>query len=232
MAVLEKKGEQPSSEGAVFIPPGAASSLAGFRKWYESDDFPEEGRICYLDGELFVDMGHERISSHVSLKTALTQVLADLAEEMDIGQFFGDGARVVSTNAKISAEPDGCYLTWDAVESGRVKLRKSNDGEDVTEVVGSPDMVLEVVSPSSVGKDKTILRRLYHKAGIPEYWLIDARRATIDFVILRRAAKGYYAAQAVDGWLPSQAFGHEFRLERSRNRIGVWQYKMRVRKPK
>ena len=72
MAVLQARRmrTRPSTDGAVYIPPGAASSLASFRKWYESDDFPEEGRICYLAGELFIDMGHERISSHIFLKSA------------------------------------------------------------------------------------------------------------------------------------------------------------------
>src|SRR5437660_12783723 len=87
---------RPSADGAVYVPPGAASSLEAFRKWYESDDFPEEGRICYLDGELFIDMGHERISSHVFLKTAIAKALDDMVDELDLGQFIADGARIVN----------------------------------------------------------------------------------------------------------------------------------------
>jgi Uma2 family endonuclease len=223
---------RPSVEGAVYVPPGAASSLDAFREWYASADFPEEGRICYLDGELFIDMGHERISSHVSLKTALTQALADLAGELDLGQFFGDGARVVSENGNYSAEPDGCYVTWAAVEEGRVSLQESNDGNDVVELVGKPDLVLEIVSPSSVQKDKTVLRRLYHKSGVPEYWLIDAPKQEIEFAILRDTPRGYVAAPTASGWVMSRAFNREFRLERSKNRIGIWQYALRNRRPK
>lgn len=235
MAVAQRrrKHTRSSVEGAVYVPPGAASSLDGFRKWYESDEFPEEGRICYLAGELFIDTGHERISSHVSLKTALARALDALAEEIDLGQFFGDGARIVSEDGDYSAEPDGCYVTWAAVKEGRVALRESRDGSDVIELVGTPDMVLEIVSPSSIQKDKNILRKLYHKAGVPEYWLIDARREEMEFNILRDSPRGYLPTQANAGWLPSRAFNREFRLERTRNRIGIWRYKLlnrRIRK--
>lgn len=217
---------RPSVDGAVYIPPGAGSSLEAFRKWYRSDDFPEEGRICYLDGELFIDMGHERISSHVFLKTAIAKALDDLADELDLGRFIADGVRFVNEKGNFSAEPDGCYFNWEAVDSGRIRLRQSNDGNDIVEIVGIPDMVLEVVSPSSVQKDKNLLRKLYHKARIPEYWLIDARRENFTFSILRNTQKGYIDLPVKGGWLQSAAFGREFQLKRSRDRMGVWRYKL------
>src|SRR5256885_8764701 len=48
--------------------------------------------------------------------------------------------------------------------------------EGYLELEGTPDMVLEVVSESSVQKDTKRLRQLYWQAGIREYWLVDARR--------------------------------------------------------
>lgn len=226
MAVLETG---PASDGAVYVPPGAATSLEGFRKWYASDNFPEEGRICYLAGELFIDMGHERVSSHVFLKTAIAKVLDDLMESADLGQFIADGVRIVSKRADFSAEPDACYFDWEALDTGRITVRKSNDGNDITEIVGTPDMVLEVVSPSSVRKDKKVLRSLYHKARIPEYWLIDARKENFTFSILRNTPRGYIETPEKAGWLPSQVFRHEFQLKRTRNRLGVWRYKLIMR---
>lgn len=226
MPVVE---ERPNYEGAVMIPPRAARSLAGFREWYASDDFPEEGCICYLAGELYIDMGHERISSHVTVKTTIARILEGLALELDLGQYYGDGCRVVDKDADLSAEPDGCYLTWDAIESGRARLRQSDDGQDVTELVGAVDMVLEVVSPSSVRKDKAVLPDLYHRAGVSEYWLIDARKSKVVFNIFRRAAKKYVPVTDANGWLASVVFGREFRLTRKKNRIGIWQYTLHVR---
>lgn len=211
----------------VVIPP-SAWTLAGFRAWYASTEFPEGGRISFLAGEIVVEMGHERLSSHVSLKGELTRALIALALELNVGQFLTDGTRLVSEAADLSNEPDGCYLTWDAVRSGRVVLRRSADGADVTEVVGAPDMVMELVSPSSVAKDTARLPGLYHRAGIPEYWLIDARGEEVRFTILRHTPDGYEPVPAADSWLPSAVFGRRFRLDRVRNPIELWQYTLHV----
>jgi len=216
---------------AFTMPRWAANSLAGFRKWCASDEFPEEGRISYLAGEIFFDMSHERLSSHVSLKGELARILIALAEELNVGQFFTDGARVVNELADVSNEPDGCYVTWESVKSGRVRLQPSADGNDMTEIVGSPELVVEILSPSTVKKDTSELPKLYHRAGISEYWLIDALDDEIDFEIFQHGTTKYEALVPVDGWHRSPVFGREFRLDRFRNPIGIWQYRLEVRKP-
>src|SRR4051812_19951277 len=85
----------PRSELLVVVP-ATAHTLAGFREWYATEDFPEEGRIAYLAGEIIIDMGHERLSSHVSLKGEFARALITLAQQMNVGQFFTNGARLVN----------------------------------------------------------------------------------------------------------------------------------------
>jgi Uma2 family endonuclease len=218
-----------AGEGPFFIIPPSAHTLAGFRAWYASDDFPEEGRIEFLDGEIIVDMGHERLSSHVALKGDLTRALIGLAEELAAGEFYTDGSRLVNEAANLSCEPDGCYLTWQSVTAGRVQLRRSADGADVTEIVGTPEMVLELVSPSSVRKDTTRLVEAYHRAGIPEYWLVDARRDELVFRIFHQTPAGYIESGPTDGWRQSLVFRRQVRLDRTLNPIGIWKYRLLVR---
>jgi Uma2 family endonuclease len=217
-----------AGDGPLIVIPPTAHTLAGFRAWYASDDFPEEGRIEFLAGEIIIDMGHERVSSHVSLKGEFARALITLAKELNLGQFFTDGVRVVNEDANLSNEPDGCLVTWEAVRSRRVRLQQSRDGEDETEVVGSPDMVVEIVSPSSVRMDTVRLPELYHRAGIREYWLVDARGDDIAFTIFRHAPSGYQPAGTTDGWLSSDVFGRQMRLERSETPIGTWDYHLLV----
>ncbi len=93
---------------------------------------------------------------------------------------------------------------------------------------GTPDWVLEVVSQSSVAQDTEWLRVSYHRAGIPEYWLIDARFDELSFQVLRRRRDRFAAVAARGGWYRSQVFGHSFRLERQKNRIGRWTYTLGV----
>ncbi len=48
-------------------------------------------------------------------------------------------------------------------------------------VQGAPDLVVEILSPSSVERDRTLKRRLYARHGVREYWIVDtdARAATV-----------------------------------------------------
>ena len=42
--------------------PETAHTLAGFREWATSDEFPESGKISYLAGDLFIDMSPENLA--------------------------------------------------------------------------------------------------------------------------------------------------------------------------
>jgi Uma2 family endonuclease len=82
-------------------------------------------------------------------------------------------------------------------------------------------MVLEVVSASSEEKDTVVLRDLYWRAGVKEYWLVDPRGDDLAFDILRHGAKGYATARKQGGWLKSAVFGRSFRLTREVDRTGL-----------
>ena len=106
-------------------------------------------------------------------------------------------------------------------------LYRNTDG--AVEIEGVPDMVLEVVSPKSVRKDKVVLRELYWQAGVPEYWLVDVRGQRLDFDILRRTAKSYSAVRKKGGWLKSFVFNKTFQLTREINEMGYPEYTLMVR---
>ncbi len=130
----------------------------------------------------------------------------------------------------MSTEPDGTLVKWQSYRAKRVRLipRKDTAGRYL-EVRGRPDWILEVVSLSSIHKDTVVLREIYHRVGIPEYWLIDALPDTIDFQILVHRRKDYKVVQPQDGWYFSPVFGRSFRLERSRDPMGEWWYDLRVK---
>jgi Uma2 family endonuclease len=201
--------------------------LASFRRWADSDDFPETGRICWFDGEVWVDMSKEQIFTHVLVKTRITAVLSELVEEGRMGLFLGDGALLSSVDADIAVVPDALFASTEALQD-RVRLIEGKD-EGYVELEGAPDMVLEVVSRSSVHKDTRSLREAYWQAGVREYWLIDARPDPLTFDILRHTPKGYRATPKKDGWLRSAVFGKSFRLLRAVNALGHPQFTLEVR---
>jgi len=47
-------------------------------------------------------------------------------------------------------------------------------------VYGAPELVVEILSRSSVVKDRTYKKDLYERCGIKEYWIVDAGYKTID----------------------------------------------------
>lgn len=54
-------------------------------------------------------------------------------------------------------------------------------------VIGAPDLVIEVVSPSSKLYDRVNKHTAYEQAGIPEYWLVYPRQQSIELFVLEGA---------------------------------------------
>jgi Uma2 family endonuclease len=210
--------------------PFSAHTLAGFRAWARSDQFPQQGQVSFLGQEVVVDMSPEKVESHNKVKTEVTRVLANLNVKLDLGDLYGDRTLLTNAEVGLSTEPDGAFATWATLESGRLRpVKKKDEDEDYLEIEGAPDWVLEIVSASSVRKDTQTLRELYHRAGVPEYWLIDARGEEIAFELLRHEPAGYVARVTRGGWQKSAVFGRSFRLERSRGRLGAWHYTLRMK---
>lgn len=211
--------------------PASALTLAGFRDWATSDAFPEHIRAAFIDKEIFIEMSNEDLGTHAAVKAEISRVLMNLNREQNLGQFLADGVLVTNEDASISNNPDASFFTPETFRSGRVRLVPKTDKEDrYKEVEGTPDWVLEVISDSSVDKDTIKLREAYHRAGIREYWLIDARGDDIDFQILYHTKDFYEAAPQQGGWQQSHVFGQSFRLERQQNQFGLWEYTLHTRK--
>ena|SRR5579859_2927364 len=51
-------------------------------------------------------------------------------------------------------------------------------------VMGAPDLVVEVISPSSKLYDRVNKHAAYEHAGIPEYWLVHPHHQTIELFVL------------------------------------------------
>src|SRR5262249_562538 len=132
------------------------------------------------------------------------------------------------TAAELSAVPDGAFLSFESIRTGRVTLVEGREG-GYTAAEGSPDLVFEVVSDSSEDKDMEWQMRAYWEAGIREYWLIDARQEPLRFDIYKHGPKGFTAARKSGGWVKSAVLGKAFRLETTRNALGQPDYVLHVR---
>jgi Uma2 family endonuclease len=213
----------------ITVPTRATASLNAFRKWAGDPSLPEKTKVSYFRGEVWVEMGKEQIFSHVRVKTEFTRVLANIAKELKLGMYLTDGLLLTHVKAELSGNPDGVYVSNDAFTSKRVKLIEGKEGGFV-ELLGTPDMVLEVVSDSSERKDNQTLFEAYYDAGIPEYWLVDARGDAIEFHIYKRGAKRYSVTKTQPGgWAKSAAFGKSFRLVRGTDATGNPEFTLEVK---
>jgi Uma2 family endonuclease len=198
-------------------------SLADFRRWATSDHFPERGRIDYIAGRIDVDMSPEDLHTHGIVKTELIGVLWHRIKEQGLGQLYTDSTRVSCPEADLSAEPDVVFVSESSLDSGRVRLvPKTGGGPDrYVELEGPPDLIVEIVSDASVRKDTERLPAAYYRAGVTEFWLIDARGQDLLFRIHHRGQSQYEpAATDADGCQYSAVLDRRYRLDRSRNAKG------------
>lgn len=188
--------------------PAWVDDFASFRRWIVSEDFPGQGRYSHLKGDIWVDVTMERIW-HNQIKGVIAAVLMGLASSMGRGRYFPDGMFLTNLAVGLSTEPDGMFVSRKSLAEGRVQILQ---GDDSLEVLGVPDMTLEVVSPTTVHKDTEVLREQYWEAGIQEYWLVQAEGSAFNLDILRYTNSGYVVTRKTSGWVKSKVFGKSFRL--------------------
>ncbi len=204
--------------------PATAHLLEGFRDWSRSDEFPESGRIDYLAGEVEAEMSPEDLQTHGTVKTAIAAALFDRIARRNLGFVFADRTRVTSPVSELSAEPDVVAVLFESLDAGSVRqvpALAKGPGRFV-ELEGAPDLVVEILSDSSVKKDTERLPPRYAAAGIGELWLIDARGAEprLDVQVL----DGGFYRQAPE----SPLLGGHIRLTRKPTPHSGWFYELEL----
>lgn len=214
--------------GAVDIPFGV-QDYDSFLDWVQSEEFPEKLKAHFINGKVWVDFVEEAFS-HNRVKTALTFTLEGVSRAGQMGMLFSDGMRFSCDEIRFSTVPDAIFVSAESLAAGRVSFRAGRSrGAVATELIGSPDLVVEVVSPSSADWDTESMMTNYHDAGVQEYWVIDARdEENPAFTIHRRTAKEYVAVRKSRGWLKSPVFGKSFRLVRT-EQFGLTDYLLEVK---
>jgi Uma2 family endonuclease len=123
--------------------------------------FPEDGRRHELiDGEHYVtpspNTRHQGISGNLYL------LIANWLEEHPIGRVFFAPLDVVLSQFDV-VEPDLLYLSNERAAQVITPIH----------VRGVPELVVEIASRGTRRRDETIKRRLYERAGVSEYWVVD-----------------------------------------------------------
>lgn len=129
-------------------------------KWYTYDDYlklDEDQNYEVVGGELVL-VPRPR-PYHQKIVNNLTVFLKNFLWQNYIGEIYSD-VDVVLGDQVVS--PDIIFIA---------KNRLSIVGE--INVQGVPDLVIEVLSPSTEKYDRKKKSRLYHKSGVKEYWIVN-----------------------------------------------------------
>ncbi len=205
-------------------------SLDDFRQWALSDEFPETGRIDFIAGKIEVDMAPEEFFCHGGVKTEFARVLSHRVKRQRLGYLQIDRTRISCPQADLSVEPDIVFISYETLESGLARLvpKAGHHADRYIEVEGMADLVVEIVSDSSVKKDTRRLPAAYFQAGVREFWLVDARGEKPIFIIHQPGPKGFEPVSVdVDGFQPSAVFGCRYRLDAIRDKGGNWEFDLR-----
>lgn len=136
-------------------------------------EFPENDPFTY---ELINGILMKKQAPTSKHQTAVTKIL--FAFEMvvqthDKGFAFTSPIDVFFDNNN-NTQPDVLFI-----KKERGFLIDPNNG-----IVGSPDIIVEVISPSSVKTDKKDKKEMYLKFGVKEFWLVDPLYQTLSLYIL------------------------------------------------
>ncbi len=143
---------------------------------------PEEPgyRFEILDGILIKEPSPSVIHQRTSRK--LQRILEDYFEKVDPeGEVFDAPLDVTPLDFNV-IQPDLFYV------SGEQQLIVKEARID-----GSPLLVVEIMSPSSARKDRLQKMRIYQKAEVKHYWLVDPQQKTLECFALH---DGLYALVA------------------------------------
>lgn len=118
----------------------ATSSLEAFRRWTHSPDFPEKGRIDYLDGRIEVSMTPEKLETHATPKGKISLFFSGSSKTGGtLGRVYVT-APGCTRDRQVCREPDILFVSLASLRSGRARFVPAESGtRDFIEVEGAAD---------------------------------------------------------------------------------------------
>lgn len=147
-----------------------------YQRYLELDD---EQRYEIIDGELLLTPApgtwHQRVVSELGYR------FLQFVREQKRGEVFFAPTDVVLAEDEV-VQPDILFIRAERVP------------EIVREhaIHGAPDLVVEILSPSSLQRDRHRKYTLYERSGVPEFWIVDPANRAIEVFTLGEA--GYELA--------------------------------------
>jgi len=167
--------------------------------WQDVQQLPDDGhRHEAIEGELHVtpapSIRHQRVSQK------LEQELLRLLEAPGHGIVIDAPVGVEFPSTGEGVQPDIVF-----VSSARTHIIAD------AAIRGAPDLVVEILSPTTEQRDRGVKRKLYERQGVLEYWIVDLETETVEVWTFGERPSETPALQRFTDFLPvrlgSEAIG-------------------------
>ncbi len=139
---------------------------------------PDDGRRYeIIEGVLYVANAPSTEHQYTAFKIAFQLEL--FVQQKGLGTIFTALYEVHLSENSRPVQPDVLFI-----RSERMGLLSKQAFE------GAPDLIVEVISPSSIRLDRTIKFDAYERYGVAEYWLVDPKARLVEVYTW---ARGEYA---------------------------------------
>ena len=136
--------------------------------WEDVLRMPDDGnRYEFIGGRLYVTPAP--VIRHQYISKRLQWALVDLLERAGHGQVFDAPVLVEFPGTTDRVQPDILFVS---------KARLGIFG--VKQVTGAPDLVVEILSPSTAHRDRGVKLDVYAQRGVREYWVVDPVEDAVD----------------------------------------------------
>lgn len=139
------------------------------------DDYlklPNDGkRYEVIEGILYV--ANAPNSEHQCVVSELTRQIGNFVMDRELGRVIPAPFEVHLSEISRPLQPDVLFIRKERIPVDRFQFFK-----------GSPDLVIEVTSPSTVRVDKIIKFTAYEQHGVSEYWIVNPHTRTVEVYTL------------------------------------------------
>ena len=143
----------------------------------------DQNRYEILEGELTVTPSPS--TKHQTASGNLFVLLSQYIKERNLGKLFHAPIDLILKSTSV-LQPDLLFVS---------KARQHIITEKAIE--GAPDLVVEILSPTSSRTDRVTKAQIYARHSVQAYWIVDPEREAIEIYLLE--ADGYRLAATLQG---------------------------------
>ena len=178
--------------GVLFLDgmPEVAAQQAKRWTYEEYCRLDDDRRYEIIDGALL--MAPSPTDEHQDWASELHLLMAPFVRRNKLGRLFIAPFDLI-LDEENTVQPDLIFVSTSKL--GIIQRRG---------IFGVPDLLVEIISPSTVRRDRYEKKELYARFGVPEYWLVDPANSAVEVLSLQSGAYHLHCSAEEKGIVSSR----------------------------